>query len=473
MRQLNQRDKTILHHITEHFHLNENLLCFIDEYFVLKTYPAFPKTEQGIFEFIEKERVKGFTEGLFNFIKDPKRTSFHTPLFSLFKKPTYFMANPLSLDDNYEFTQNFKEYLIAWTFLCSKPEISKITPRTKIPVKRKKNPALVKSIIAVLTLVCLAVFIFSGIKLYERKKAEKDFARDKAKIDRRIDSLTLGREKIPVLKYEDGMKAAEDVLDALSEEYNTKNIIAYLEIGPIKEPIVHASTLNEYLWNDYNGNKNYNGSAFLFYANSGIRDSSLALFAHAMLDGTRFHYFQNESTVNEAGLDNLKKATLYSRAMGTEFYDLVFVGTFDEQVFHTVQTWTLDGVRRLRESEPNNLIYKDNFTEVRETDRYLVLSTCADAWGAERTIAVYKLNKDTTGYSQKDKEDGNVVTTPPPPRPEETVPQETLDALERPAEVENVMSQKSTEQSTAETTEPLPVPAPPPDVEDILLPGAP
>ncbi len=157
----------------------------------------------------------------------------------------------------------------------------------------------------------------------------------------------------------------------------------YCEGTPINYPILQAGDNNKYLHNNYDGTYNGAGSIFVDAANRwDFVDANTILYGHHMKDGSMFASLENwQNPVFAADHPELWILT------PQQDYRVVLISGYTTSAFSNTYTVIPAPGEYLDEYIETILQYSD-FTpaEIPETDKYVLLSTCAYVFANARYV---------------------------------------------------------------------------------------
>lgn len=229
-----------------------------------------------------------------------------------------------------------------------------------------------------------ACFLLSGYCFYVYFTTEQKCAR--------VCAITKKTESIVSEALESALTPTstkkKDLIASLREEYQNKDIIGYMELGRIKEPIVYSATDDGYISRDLDKKYSEFGTIFLYKENTSIFDPVITLFGHNVVGhDTKFSRLANyESHQNE-----LKTLRLHTEN-GLFIYEEQVVVVLDGLVYDKYNTWSYSGLSAFVNDLPDiGTVLYDSTNTLDSNAKYVVLSTCRDPKGVNVVVAIYKL----------------------------------------------------------------------------------
>lgn len=424
-----------LYNMAKSMGLSVNHIRFVERYFIVEiTFPKHLLQDPAEFRtYYRKKNLPQFEKDLKRFVRDPQRYIIKAPGISITKDGSFVRSKKVVEGMDRFADQLFSIIVLTARFPEAFPDLlyypedpyEEIRKQQrgirKNPFLTYKRPPIYKKLLAFLLMLSfLGLFVYSVYWFFNRDQESQDFIVKKGNIEQKIEGIKVNRKGLSVGTFSDTMDEAQEILQKLNEEYETENIIGYMETLIIKEPIVHAKSVNDFLWEDYNRKKNYNGSTALFYGNQSIEDPAIALFAHSMKDGTRFGPIQK----SPFPINDIMSLRLYT-SRGISDYRMVYLAVYPETIFEETNVWSLEGLKKLKTIEPDELAYEKDF-EVTDKDKYLTLSTCNTTYGEKRTLVVYRaVSEDWYKPEETDPDEAPIyVEKPvmPSTQPQETNP---------------------------------------------------
>lgn len=188
----------------------------------------------------------------------------------------------------------------------------------------------------------------------------------------------------------DYLNLSQNILDKLNKENDTDKIIAYLDTGEngIREIIAHDPDSDFYNRRDIHGNSDHSGTVFLYHKNESSLDPYTTYYGHNMQNGTRLYKLTDYAKFK----DYLQTATLYTYE-GILEYELVSIANPNDAWYKKVVTWEKTGVKDYFYELAENSRIIERLENYEEDARYMFLSTCFEADGKSKLVAVYKLTE--------------------------------------------------------------------------------
>ena len=221
--------------------------------------------------------------------------------------------------------------------------------------------------ITTIQIILIAIIIFSGIKIIEWIKSNKE----------NRDIMNQIKDGVTVYRDEENSNEEKYKIDFEKLKQKNSDIIAWIKVNgtDIDFPVVKGTDNSYYLTHNFNKEKNKAGWIFADYKNKfDGTDKNIVIYGHNMRDGSMF-----------AGLKDVIKEDWYNNE-NNKYVTLITENEYQTyQVFSVYQTeveeyYLQTNILNFNEfiEKIKNRSKKDFNVEIKETDNLLTLSTCAD-----------------------------------------------------------------------------------------------
>lgn len=221
--------------------------------------------------------------------------------------------------------------------------------------------------ITTIQIILIAIIIFSGIKIIEWIKSNKE----------NRDIMNQIKDGVTVYRDEENSNEEKYKIDFEKLKQKNSDTIAWIKVNgtDIDFPVVKGTDNSYYLTHNFNKEKNKAGWIFADYKNKfDGTDKNIVIYGHNMRDGSMF-----------AGLKDVIKEDWYNNE-NNKYVTLITENEYQTyQVFSVYQTeveeyYLQTNILNFNEfiEKIKNRSKKDFNVEIKETDNLLTLSTCAD-----------------------------------------------------------------------------------------------
>lgn len=222
--------------------------------------------------------------------------------------------------------------------------------------------------ITTIQIILIAIIIFSGIKIIEWIKSNKE----------NRDIMNQIKDGVTVYRDEESSNEEKYKIDFEKLKQKNSDIIAWIKVNgtDIDFPVVKGTDNSYYLTHNFNKEKNKAGWIFADYKNKfDGTDKNIVIYGHNMRDGSMFASLKDVIKEDWYNNENNKYVTLITE---NEYQTYQVFSVYQTEVEeYYLQTNILNFNEFIEKIK--NRSKKDFNVEIKETDNLLTLSTCADS----------------------------------------------------------------------------------------------